>query len=424
MPLPSSAAASRKRAAAAIASDLDDGFRPELANEPIEERGLVETQRSDSVCEHRAREQKRQVFEPVDPLRPARHVSEVGPAPSPGRRSRAPPTRRRRIRGSGRLFGQGWSHWRNAIRRPESVSVVIPTSRGGADLEPCLVSLAAQRTKEVEVIVVDNASDDAALAAAPGPLPRTGASAQRVEPRFRRRVQPGHRDRERRVDSPAQRRHGAASGCAGSARRRPAAQPLMGRLPGEAPPHGGSDAARHRRIVPDDDRLPDSSRLPRARSATTRRPTRSSRPRELRSCCAGAALEQVGTFDSDFFAYFEETDLCWRLWLAGWEVGFAAEARVLHKLGATAVGLPSDFVQFHSFKNRLCTLLKNLGLARAVVDAALPRCALPWTRGLVRACAASRGSAARSSARWRGMSPHFPATLRKRREVQRIRRVS
>src|SRR5207244_9692863 len=77
-------------------------------------------------------------------------------------------------------------------------------------------------------------------------------------------------------------------------------------------------------------------------------------------------FEEVGGFDPAFFAYFEETDLCWRLWLAGWEVGFAANARVRHRLGSTASALPAEFVQFHSFKNRIRTLVKNLGSLRLI----------------------------------------------------------
>lgn len=75
--------------------------------------------------------------------------------------------------------------------------------------------------------------------------------------------------------------------------------------------------------------------------------------------CRRAALEEVGLFDEDFFAYFEETDLCWRLWLAGWQVGYVGTARIRHKVGATAQRLDSAFVSYHSFKNRICTLAKN-----------------------------------------------------------------
>ena len=143
----------------------------------------------------------------------------------------------------------------------------------------------------------------------------------------------------------------------------PLAATPLGRLPGEAPPDGRPEPPRHRRLVPDLDRLPRPSRAFEPEPGSRNR-TRSSPRKARRSLVRRSALEEVGVFDPDFFAYFEETDLCWRLWLAGWEVGFAADARVLHKLGATASALPSAFVQFHSFKNRICTLLKNAGTAR------------------------------------------------------------
>jgi len=134
------------------------------------------------------------------------------------------------------------------------------------------------------------------------------------------------------------------------------------------------------------------------------------------------ALEEVGAFDTDFFAYFEETDLCWRLWLAGWEVGFAADARVLHRLGSTASALPSAFVQFHSFKNRLCTVLKNLGPARLAwmlpYHLALCLALVGWyllhRQGRV-------GLAILRAIAWN--VARLPRTLRKRRSVQELRRV-
>jgi glycosyltransferase involved in cell wall biosynthesis len=49
--------------------------------------------------------------------------------------------------------------------------VVIPTSRGGADLETCLVSLVDQDYPEVEVVVVDNASPDRSIARLPERFP-------------------------------------------------------------------------------------------------------------------------------------------------------------------------------------------------------------------------------------------------------------
>ena len=43
-----------------------------------------------------------------------------------------------------------------------------------------------------------------------------------------------------------------------------------------------------------------------------------------------AALDDVGLFDEDFFMYSEETDLCLRLARAGWETHFLPDATVVH----------------------------------------------------------------------------------------------
>ena len=52
------------------------------------------------------------------------------------------------------------------------------------------------------------------------------------------------------------------------------------------------------------------------------------------------ALEESGTFDPDFFLYFEEVELMFRLGRAGWEVWHVAEAQVVHHEGA-ATGVRS-----------------------------------------------------------------------------------
>lgn len=46
-------------------------------------------------------------------------------------------------------------------------------------------------------------------------------------------------------------------------------------------------------------------------------------------------LESVGLFDENFFLYFEETDLCRRAAIAGWERWFVREATVRHARGAS-----------------------------------------------------------------------------------------
>ena len=71
-------------------------------------------------------------------------------------------------------------------------------------------------------------------------------------------------------------------------------------------------------------------------------------------------LEKTGLFDKDYFAYFEETDLCIRIWLSGYKVVYTPETLVYHKGGASAKKAVSSYIQFHSYKNRICTYIKNL----------------------------------------------------------------
>lgn len=66
-------------------------------------------------------------------------------------------------------------------------------------------------------------------------------------------------------------------------------------------------------------------------------------------------------FDPDYFAYFEESDLCHRVWLAGYRIVYAYKSVIYHKLGATSSSMNNAFIQYHSFKNRIRTYLKNFG---------------------------------------------------------------
>jgi GT2 family glycosyltransferase len=66
-------------------------------------------------------------------------------------------------------------------------------------------------------------------------------------------------------------------------------------------------------------------------------------------------------FDPDYFAYFEETDMCHRVWIAGFKTVYAYKSVIYHKMGATSSSMNNALIQYHSFKNRIHTYIKNLG---------------------------------------------------------------
>lgn len=71
-----------------------------------------------------------------------------------------------------------------------------------------------------------------------------------------------------------------------------------------------------------------------------------------------AAVRDVGPFDEDWFLYYEDVDLCWRLRRRGWIVHYAPDAVVRHQHSAS-VGTRSDLHIFYDGRNRLLTLVKN-----------------------------------------------------------------
>lgn len=75
-----------------------------------------------------------------------------------------------------------------------------------------------------------------------------------------------------------------------------------------------------------------------------------------------SVINKIGLFENNYFAYFEETDLCHRAILAGYTIYYVPSAVIYHKGGGTASKLPSEFIQFHSYKNRIYTYLKNFEL--------------------------------------------------------------
>jgi GT2 family glycosyltransferase len=64
-------------------------------------------------------------------------------------------------------------------------------------------------------------------------------------------------------------------------------------------------------------------------------------------------------FDEDYFAYFEDVDIGWRCWLAGYSVYYVPTSVIYHKGGGTSGPMDSPLRVFNGRKNRLKNITKN-----------------------------------------------------------------
>ena len=69
------------------------------------------------------------------------------------------------------------------------------------------------------------------------------------------------------------------------------------------------------------------------------------------------AVRAIGGFPTRFFLYYEDTDLSWRLRLAGWDIRYEPAAVVHHAHSAT-VDQTSDRFAFFNERNRLLMLTR------------------------------------------------------------------
>jgi len=138
-------------------------------------------------------------------------------------------------------------------------------------------------------------------------------------------------------------------------------------------------------------------------------------------------FEKINGFDEDYFIFMEETDLGWRTWLAGYRVIFAYDSIVFHHFSITKKIVKPSFnnylVRFHGTKNYILTLYKNLSLKNLIFI--LPKNIFLWLGLAAYLC--MRGNFSSSKNIMKGTFwniTHFPQTLRKRKKVQKTRKIS
>lgn len=134
-----------------------------------------------------------------------------------------------------------------------------------------------------------------------------------------------------------------------------------------------------------------------------------------------SALTEVGYFDPDFFLYYEDSDLSWRLRRAGFTVEYVGGAVLRHQHSASSVA-GSQLFRYYNERNRLLLLLKHGWLPRALGE--LLFFAIRTVGGAI---LRPKTQLSRTSARlraWWGAVVLLPRMLARRHQINRTARTS
>jgi hypothetical protein len=149
-------------------------------------------------------------------------------------------------------------------------------------------------------------------------------------------------------------------------------------------------------------------------------------PGEIFGACGGAAiyrrsvLRLVGDFDEDFFAFYEDVDWNLRAQLAGFSCRYVPSAVVYHMGSATIGRGLSDFTRYHLWRNTLWIIAKDIPAGALLRHS--PQLLLGQ---LINLAVAVRDRKLDIWLRvWRDALRGLPRALRKRRVVQRRRRIT
>lgn len=146
---------------------------------------------------------------------------------------------------------------------------------------------------------------------------------------------------------------------------------------------------------------------------------------EVFGACAAAAMYRredflkVGGFDEDYFSYFEDVDLSFRLRLAGGRCLYVPDA-VVHHVGSASTGKLSDFVVYYGHRNLVWAFIKDM--PGSLFWLYLPLHLAMNLFFLVSFIFKGKGRAI-FKAKWDAMRG-IPSVMKKRKDVQKLRKVS
>lgn len=164
--------------------------------------------------------------------------------------------------------------------------------------------------------------------------------------------------------------------------------------------------------------------FPRSRDETTQ--SISTLPTDIFGGSGGASmyrvamLADIGIFDQDFFAYYEDTDLSFRAQLKGWKVGFVPRSIVYHEVGQTSSSMGNGFTTYQFMKNTPLVIIKDVP-ARLLWHV-VPRFWLAYTLFFMNAFAKGKGGSALKG--WLTVWWLLPKKLGERWHIQKFRTVS
>ncbi|MFP5327111.1 MAG: glycosyltransferase family 2 protein [Acidimicrobiia bacterium] len=298
------------------------------------------------------------------------------------------------------------------------VAVVVPNWNGEPLLARCLDSLSRQ-TMPVDVIVADNGSTDASvqIAAERGAqvleLGRNTGFTGAVNAGIAAALEQGA-DYVLLLNNDATAEPTWVEALVSAAERDPLAAVVAGKL-----------------VQPGPERLLDSAGsgystwgfpFPRGRNEVDSGQYDGPVAEEIATVTAGAtlyraaALRDISVFDDDFFAYYEDDDICFRARLRGWRVLYEPRAVVEHEIAATSSRL-GDLRSFHMVKNFFLLFHKNM--PGRLWWRHLPSFVIGWL--WFSAITARDGDRRAVLRAWWWTVKHLPATRAKRRSIQQRR---
>jgi len=146
--------------------------------------------------------------------------------------------------------------------------------------------------------------------------------------------------------------------------------------------------------------------------------------------CAAAMMVRkkeflaFGGFDPIYFMYFEDIDLCWRYWLLGYKVLYIPKSIVYHRFGGVAGSDKHTPIRiFYGTRNSIFNIIKNFELANMPLGLAFNIIYHTGKLLLFLVCLRPKRAWTILMAYW-SLVKHIKEIIKKRRNVQRMRKVS